>query len=188
MKSMDSIVQAARMRANVTSVHVRYVACAPDRAGALLARFDEAASPCWPHRHWPRDAFDGPMRVGATGGHGATRYRVEQYRPGHGVVFRFTAPERYEGIHGFLIAADGQGRTAITHFTHLRLSNYHRLMWHVCVRWVHDALIGDLLDGMESHLTGAVARPRRWKWRVHVIRHTLGGARLLADTFTFKRN
>lgn len=166
--------------ANVVSVHETFIACSAQEAGALLDRFDEAASPCWPHAAWPRDAFDGPLAVGALGGHGATRYRVVAYRPGRELVFRFESPAGFEGVHGLRIEAGGEG-TTVTHFTRLRLSLYHFCMWHCVVRWVHDALIGDLLDGMERHLTGTVARPRRWKRRVHVFRHALGGSRLLMD-------
>ncbi|MBW5286682.1 SRPBCC family protein [Burkholderia gladioli] len=166
--------------ANVVSVHEIAIACPAERVGALLDRFDEPDSPCWPHAAWPRDAFEGPLRVGALGGHGATRYRVLAYRPGRELVFRFEAPRGFDGVHGLRVEASEAG-TTVTHFTRLRLSPYHYCMWHCVVRWVHDALIGDLLDGLERHLSGTVTRPRRWKRRVHLFRHALGGSRLLVD-------
>ncbi len=167
-------------RANVVSVHRTVIACEAHQAGDLLDRFDEPASPCWPHEAWPRDRFEAPLQIGALGGHGATRYRVIEYRPGRELVFRFEAPRGFEGVHGLCVETDG-ALTRVTHFTRLRLSPYHFCMWHGMVRWVHDALIGDLLDGMERHLTGTVARPRRWRWRVRMFRHALGGSRLITD-------
>lgn len=174
--------------ANVVSVHETFVACPAQRVGALLDQFDKPLSPCWPHVAWPRDRFDGPVRVGAVGGHGATRYRVVRHLPGQELVFRFESPPGFEGVHGLRVTARQDG-SVITHFSRLRLSPYHMCMWRCVVRWVHDALIGDLLDGMERHLTGKVERPRRWKWRVYFFRHALGGLRLLIENLKlFKRN
>ena len=174
-------------QANVVSLHQRSLPCTQSAVGRLLAGFDTPGSPLWPEAVWPRDRFEGPMREGSVGGHGATRYRLEHYLPDQEAVFRFIAPQGYQGVHGFRIQALEDGRTCLSHFTCLRLSLYHRLMWHLLVRWVHDALIGDLLDGAERHLCGGVRHKRRWKWRVHLIRHALGGARLLAEAAGLKR-
>ncbi|MGY3297986.1 hypothetical protein ACVWY1_002427 [Pseudomonas sp. TE6288] len=174
-------------RANVVSLHQRPLRSDPAAVGALLAGFDAADSPLWPHATWPRDRCEGPMGEGCIGGHGATRYRLERYVPGQEALFRFITPQGYRGVHGFRIQALEDGRTCLSHFTCLRLSPYHWLMWHLLVRWVHDALIGDLLDGAEGHLCDGVRRHRRWKWRVHLIRHALGGARLLAEAAGLKR-
>lgn len=174
-------------KANVTSVHSRRLACTSSSAGQLLDHFDAPASPLWPFHLWPRDRFDGPMQVGAMGGHGATRYRLEHYRPGQAAVFRFIAPKGYNGVHGFQIERLDGNEVRLVHFTCLRLNLYHRLMWHLMVRAVHDALLGDLLDSAEQHLCGTVQQRQRWKWRVYLIRHALGGARLLAETAGLKR-
>ncbi|CDL79301.1 conserved hypothetical protein [Xenorhabdus cabanillasii JM26] len=183
MISMSTIVSNEARTSNVSSIHMRIVDCTPTQLGALLARFDEPHSPCWPYQKWPRDDFDGPIQVGTEGGHGATRYRVEQYQPDKGVLFRFISPDGYEGVHGFLIYPYMQEKTLLIHFTHLYLRRSHYLIWHCCTRWVHDALICDLLDGVELCLTGVVVHPRRWKWRVYFIRHVLGGVRLLFGKF-----
>lgn len=179
---------ARREQANIISLHQRTLRCDAAALGRLLDRFDDPQSPLWPYRRWPRDAFDGPMRLGALGGHGATRYRLEHYRPGRTAVFRFIAPRGYHGIHGFDIQPLEDGQTCLMHFTCLRLNRYHRLMWQVLVRWVHDALLGDLLDSAELHLCGQVKARCRWKWRVYLIRHALGGARLLAHSAGLKRS
>lgn len=179
---------AALERANVISIHHRRLDCAAEPVGELLDGFDAPFSPLWPYAAWPRDAFDGPMQVGTVGGHGATRYRLERYLPGREALFRFISPHGYQGIHGFQIHRLEDGRSCLVHFTCLRLSLYHRLMWHLMVRWVHDALLGDLLDSAEHHLCGNAHRCQRWKWRVHLIRHALGGARLLAELAGLKRS
>ncbi|MCD6025807.1 MAG: hypothetical protein K0R08_326 [Solimicrobium sp.] len=185
--SLDQILHVASGEANTCSVHERVVPCASTQVSALLERFHEMYSPCWPHVKWPRDAFDGTIKVGSIGGHGATRYRTERYVSGEGIVFRYIAPKGYQGVHGFSLYDNTSGFTLIKHFTYLQLSAYHWLMWRCCIRWVHEALIEDLLDGIELHLTGALERPRRWKWRVYLIRHALGGVRLLIDAVTLKR-
>lgn len=178
---------AALEQANVISIHHRQLACAAQPVGELLDQFDAPCSPLWPYQRWPRDTFDGPMQIGAVGGHGATRYRLERYQPGREALFRFISPHGYQGIHGFQVHQLEDGRSCLVHFTCLHLSPYHRLMWHLMVRWVHDALLGDLLDSAEQHLCGGVHRRRAWKWRVHLIRHALGGARLLVESTGLKR-
>ncbi|KTT03113.1 hypothetical protein SB14R_18140 [Pseudomonas oryzihabitans] len=174
-------------RANVLSLHQRSLHCTPAAVGALLAGFDAADSPLWPHATWPRDRFDGPMAEGSIGGHGATRYRLERYLPSQEALFRFISPQGYHGVHGFRIVALDHEHTCLSHFTCLHLSPYHWLMWHLLVRWVHDALINDLLDSAEYHLCDVTRRQSPWKWRVHLIRHLLGGARLLAELTGMKR-
>ncbi|WP_449432236.1 SRPBCC family protein [Pseudomonas putida] len=174
-------------QANVVSLHQRVLPCSEVAVGCLLAGFAAPGSALWPEHAWPRDRFDGPMREGSIGGHGSTRYRLERYLPGDEAVFRFIAPRGYQGVHGFRIQRLEDGRTRLSHFTCLHLSPYHWLMWHVLVRWVHDALIGDLLDGAEQHLCASVRQRRRWKWRVYLIRHALGGARVLAEAAGLKR-
>jgi len=45
-----------------------------------------------------------------------------------------------------------------------------RLGWPLAFRWLHDALLEDLLDNAERELTGTVARPARWSPYVRLLR------------------
>jgi hypothetical protein len=48
------------------------------------------------------------------------------------------------------------------------------LGWPLAVRWLHDALIEDLLDNAELAATGTVRRPARWSPWVRMLRAHLG--------------
>ena len=67
----------------------------------------------WPKR-WPPMKLDGPLAVGAAGGHGPIGYRVESYTPGVELAFRFTAPEGFDGTHRFEVSPIDSGRARST--------------------------------------------------------------------------
>ena len=60
-------------------------------------------------------------------------------------------------------------------------------MWKLVIFWVHATLIEDSLDKAERFLVGIVKKPRKWQWRVYIIRHSLGLARIIKHLKLFKR-
>jgi hypothetical protein len=153
----------------IDNVHERALPVAPQAAGRLLDGLSSRPDPLWPEGPWPPMRFDRPLGVGADGGHGPIRYRVEQYEPGRRAAFRFTGPPGLTGTHEWRVAAAGDG-CSLRHAIAGRTTGAMLLAWPLVLRPLHDALIEDALDKAEQTLTGGVARPRSWSWWVRLLR------------------
>lgn len=149
----------------VYNVHERLL---PDAAGSLIDDLDQI----WPEV-WPRMWLDRPMAVGASGGHGLIRYTVDSYVPGEWVRFRVTAPRGFVGFHEFT-SHDAPGGTVLRHTIAMSLHGSARLIWPLAIRWLHDAMIEDILDRAEHALTGSVAHPSQWSPYVRLLRGLAG--------------
>jgi hypothetical protein len=151
------------------NVHERSFPVAPEAAGSLLEGLSGRPDPLWPEGPWPPMRLDRPLGVGADGGHGPIRYRVEQYEPGSRITFRFTGPPGLTGTHEWRVAAAPDG-CLLRHAVAGRATGVMLLAWPLVYRPLHDALIEDALDKAEQALTGGVARPRSWSWWVRLLR------------------
>lgn len=140
-----------------------------NRMGALLDRVAGPDDPWWPVPAWPAIRFDRPLGPGATGGHGMIRYTVVEYVPGRLLRCAFDPAIGLVGEHELRLEADGAG-TAVVHVIRGRLTGGMRLLWPVAIRWLHEALLQDLLDNAERTGTGAVHRPARWSPWVRLVR------------------
>src|SRR5712691_9137677 len=87
----------------VMNVHYRDFPAPPGVIGQLLDRLGSESDALWPRDRWPAMRFDRPLQAGAVGGHGPIRYTVESYEPGQAIVFRFTGPKGFIGVHGFAV-------------------------------------------------------------------------------------
>lgn len=156
----------------IENVHVRML---PPRGDWV-----ERAVAAWPSKHWPPLVLDRPLGVGADGGHGFVRYRCTAYEPGQRVEFTFT--RFITGTHAFEVVPGGVRHVITGHPT-----GWMRLGWPLAVRWLHDALIEDLLDNLSAEAEGGATQPReaasgqfntagvafhrsRWSWWVRVLR------------------
>lgn len=146
------------------NVHERFLPVPAASAGRLLDGLGGRPDPLWPTEDWPPMRLDRSLRVGADGGHGPIRYRVEEYEPGSRVRFGFTGPPGLAGFHEFVVA-EVPGGCVLRHAIKGQTAGAMLLAWPVFYRPLHDALIEDSLDKAERTLTGAGARPRtksRW--------------------------
>jgi hypothetical protein len=153
----------------VHNVHQRTFPTAVAQAGRLLDGLSSRPDPLWPAGPWPPMRFDRPLGVGAAGGHGPIRYRVEEYQPGRRALFRFTGPPGLSGTHQWL-AEPVPGGCRLSHTIDGRTAGKMLLWWPLVLRPLHDALIEDALDKAELALTGVLARPRSWSRRVRLLR------------------
>lgn len=153
----------------IRNVHQRAFPAAPEAAGRLLDGLSSRPDPLWPEGPWPPMRFDRPLGIGAEGGHGPIRYRVEDYEPGCRATFRFTGPAGLTGTHEWRVAPAPQG-CLLRHTIAGRSAGKMLLAWPLALRPLHDALIEDALDKAEQALTGAVARPNSWSWWVRLLR------------------
>lgn len=160
----------------VLNIHTRRIPVPAAQAGALLDTLAGPHDALWPSDSWPPVVLDRPLSVDASGGHGVVRYTVQGYQPGRWLNCRFDSvfgSTDVEGCHEFLIL-DADGETLLVHQLAARLGGRFRLLWPLAVRWLHDALIEDLLDRAEFELTGSVRTPARWNRYVRLLRAALG--------------
>jgi hypothetical protein len=151
------------------NVHERLL---PKGVGALIDQLASSRDQIWPEQEWPPLRLDRPLAVGATGGHGPIRYTVEAYQRGEWVRFRFTGPRGFTGFHEFTCHDLPEG-TVLRNTLVIRPHGPARLSWPLAFRWLHDALLEDLLDRAELVTTGTIARPARWSPYVRTLRYVL---------------
>ncbi len=78
------------------------------------------------------------------------------------------------GGHAFVLEPAGPSHTLVRHVVDGRTSGPMRLLWPLAVRWLHDAVLEDLLDRVEVATGTAPARPARWTPWVRLLRWTDG--------------
>ena len=78
----------------VRNVHERRMAVPAERVGPLLDRLGGPEDVLWPSPAWAPMVLDGPVALGAAGGHGAIRYRVTGHRPRRRVEFTLEPGQR----------------------------------------------------------------------------------------------
>ncbi len=162
----------------VRNVHERRIPVPVDVLGALLERVGGPDDELWPSPQWVPMVLDGPVAVGATGGHGVIRYRVTGWQPGRRIDFAFHPGLGIRGGHAFVVEPDGDDAAVLRHVIEARLGGPMVLAWPVVVRWLHDALLEDLLDCAEQAVGTGPARPSRWSPWVRLLRAVTGeGAR-----------
>jgi hypothetical protein len=145
----------------IENVHTRLF---PDSDGLI-----DRAVELWPSDRWPPLVLDRPLGVGADGGHGFVRYRCTGYVPGRRVEFTFDPRIGMVGTH-VLEAVPGGLRHTLTGRPH----GVMRLGWPLAVRWLHDALIEDLLDNAARAAGHPPVRPARWSPWVRLLRARIG--------------
>ncbi|WP_151526387.1 DUF2867 domain-containing protein [Serinicoccus kebangsaanensis] len=152
------------------NLHRRVVTAPAATVAPLLARLGGADDPLWPAPAWVPMRLDPGLVVGAHGGHGEVRYRVEELEPGARVRFRFAPEVGLDGWHELRIDPAGPAASRLTHEIRARPRGAMRALWPLAVRWMHDAVLEDLLDNAELIATGTVRRPARWTPYVRVLR------------------
>ena len=128
----------------VRNVHRRVLPVGLPEAEALLRSLASHEDKLWPGDKWWPQRFDGGLVPGAKGGHGPVRYKVESVAP-HAVVYRFPTRGWFRGTHRFDLRPHPAG-SELVHTLEGTLHGRGRLLWPIAVRWLHDALVEDVLD------------------------------------------
>jgi hypothetical protein len=155
----------------MSNVHERVIAAPIARVGELLDTLSSEDDRFWPHENWSRVTFDRPLGVGASGGHGTSRYAISSYTPGRHIRFAFMAPR--DGYHEFSLQEIDSTTCLLRHTTRVKLTATTILTWYFAIRPMHDALIEDLLDKVEGYVS-VVKNPRVWSERVKTLRQKYG--------------
>lgn len=160
----------------VVNIHQRVFPMPPDRVGSLI---DSLAAPddrLWPKDLWPPMAFDRALMVGAVGGHGPIRYRIEEYQPCRNIRFRFLGPTGLDGYHEFSVIEDLSGGTTLRHVIEMRVHGPALLSWPIIFKPLHDALLEDSLARAQAFL-GQVPTVVKWPAWVRFLRWTFSAGR-----------
>lgn len=153
----------------VVNVHERALPVPAKQVGRLIDSLSTTQDSLWPRHSWPRMAFDRPLQVGATGGHGPVRYGVERYTPGASVRFRFTAPNGFNGHHRFEILEITAEACVLRHTLEMEANGPAVVSWPFVFRPLHDALIEDSLALAQANL-GQQPRVSKWSPWVRLLR------------------
>ncbi|MEM7053432.1 MAG: SRPBCC family protein [Pseudomonadota bacterium] len=145
------------------------------QVGALLDRLASKDDGLWPHASWPAMRFDRDLQIGANGGHGPIRYRIEDYQPGQSIRFRFHRPRGFNGYHEFVIHAPDEQRSRLEHRLCMQTSGMAQISWPLIFRPLHDALIEDALDNAAASLGEPAHSPSQWSIWVRILRRLLAG-------------
>jgi uncharacterized protein DUF2867 len=164
----------------VVNIHERALPVPVDQVGPLLDRLGGPADVLWPSPAWQPMVLDRPVGVGAAGGHGPFRYRVTAHQPGRRVEFTLEPGHGVRGTHTFTAAPVGAGRTVLSHVADAEITGTMRVLWPLAVRWLHDAVVEDLLDRAEAAVGTGPVRPARWSPWVRLLRAAFGGPSAVA--------
>lgn len=147
----------------VRNEHERVIEAPAAAVGALIDRLSATDDPLFPTPAWPAMTFDGPLAVGATGGHGPVKYAVTEYEPGRRVRFDFAEPDN--GFHEISVEPLGERRCRVRHVLETAPRGLDRILWPTVVRPVHDTMVEEVLDNAERAAAGHCAHPvRRSRW------------------------
>jgi len=171
----------------VLNVHERELHATAEQVGALIDSLASGEDALWPKRSWPPMNLDGPLRVGARGGHGPIRYFIEEYVPGESIKFRFTGPKGFDGFHGFDRAGTAANRAVLRHT--LKMTTHGRAIfsWAVIYRPMHDALVEDSLACAEASL-GQAPRIQPWSLWGRSLRWVVSRGRARAQVPPLNRS
>lgn len=158
----------------IRNVHERLVAAPVEELGAALDRLGGPEDVLWPSAAWVPMILDRPIGVGAKGGHGPIRYRVTAHEPGRRVEFTFEPPTGLHGTHTFTAEPADPQHTLLRHVITARTYGRMRWAWPLAVRWMHDALLEDLLDNAERAFSVGPTRPARYSSWVRLVRWWVG--------------
>ena len=154
----------------VWNVHERALGVPAERAGALIDGLGGSTDRLWPAPPWPAMRLDRPVAVGAPGGPRAIRYAVAAHEPRRRVEFVLDPRAGADGTHTFTVRPMGDDWCLLRHEMRIRLTGRLRLAWPLAVRWMHDALLEDLLDRAQDAVGDPPARRNRHSGWVRVLR------------------
>jgi hypothetical protein len=158
------------MEAAMRNIQRRDIEAPAAAVGALLDRLASDTDPLWPTPAWPPIRFDRGLAVGSVGGHGPIRYSVAEYEPGRRVRFVFDPSIGLDGFHELIVEPLDERRTRLTHDLVGKPRGTMRLVWALAVRWMHEALLQDLLDNAQLAATGCLREKARWSRWVRFMR------------------
>ena len=154
----------------VHNVHTRRIGADIDRVGTLIDTLAGPDDRLWPVHDWMPMRLDGPIALGAIGGHGPARYRVTGYQPGRWVRFGLVGPGFLRGFHEFSVHPCGSDVTELHHTLAVRLGILGWPIYPLVFKPLHDTVIEQALDRAECDVHGIVVSPAATSWWFRMLR------------------
>lgn len=154
----------------IHNVHEREIAAPAVDVGTLIDSLASRNDRLWPRDDWPAMRLDGPLDVGAAGGHGPVRYFVTAYDPRQRVEFQFTGPAGFDGHHSFTAMSRGENSTVLRHELVMSPKGTAVFTWPLFFRPLHDALIEEALDRAEQECGATPNFPSRRSLWTQILR------------------
>ena len=126
----------------------------------------------WPKDKWPKMRLDKGLEKGSKGGHGPIKYYIKDHVRGEKLVFQFTRPNGFFGVHRFDIQEVEQSQTLLTHTIDIKVNLKGWILWYAGIKWLHDALIEDGLDRIHNQINKET-KTTPWNFWVRILRGVL---------------
>ena len=157
----------------ILNTHERRLDASVQKLGSFIDDLAGDNDRLWPKDRWPPMRFDGPLAVGARGGHGPIRYQVADYVPSKRIVFSFDPSKGltrgFQGDHYFELE-ERDGQALLRHVIKADCSPAAWIRWVLVVRPLHDALLEDALDQVAEAVGNPADPPAKWSRWVRLLR------------------
>ena len=152
--------------------HDRIIPAEQDAVGSVLNSLSGPEDALWPREVWPPMVLDSALKVGAAGGHSAVRYRVSEFVPGRRAVFQFDRAGLMGGVDGrhYFEIVPRRGHVIIRHDLEGDCDLGMWLEWTFLVKPLHNAVIEDAFDKVESRFSGTAVKRSHWGSWVRFLR------------------
>lgn len=152
--------------------HDRIIPAAQEAVGPVIDTLSGPEDALWPRELWPPMVLDSGLKAGSAGGHSAVRYRVAEYVPGRRVSFQFEQGGMMGGVDGrhFFEVVPRRGHVVIRHDLEGDCGFAAWLKWTLLVKPLHNSLIEDAFDKVESRFRGIAVKRSHWGPRVKFLR------------------
>jgi hypothetical protein len=159
--------------------HDRIIPAEKDALGSILDSLSGPEDALWPRETWPPMVLDPGLKVGAAGGHGPVRYRVSDYIPGRRAVFQFDRAGLMAGINGrhYFEVVPRRGHVIIRHDLEGDCDLGMWLKWTFFVRPLHNTVIEDAFDKVESRFSRTVVKRSQWGPYIRFLRRLIARRR-----------
>ncbi|MEO6348289.1 MAG: hypothetical protein ABIO60_10320 [Aquaticitalea sp.] len=156
----------------VINLHRRIIHQSMESVSGLLQTLATKEDKIWPFEHWPAIRFRDGLTVGSQGGHGLIGYTIIEYELRKSIKFKFTKPKGFNGAHQLVIIPSDSKSVEIVHRIEMQTSGFATTFWLLAVRWLHDALIEEAFDKLESNFSNENNRITYSLW-VRFLRYHL---------------
>lgn len=148
-----------RQPRRVRNVHERRIARGGDHARGMLDTLGTKDDLMWRTDLVPAMVMSDGPRIGSAGGHGSIRYRVTAFQPGERIEYTFADGLGLAGTHTFTVS--GGASPMLRHEIRGELSGVMRWAWGPIIEPMHDGVIEDIFDHVETVCTGEAHRVMR---------------------------